>query len=53
MREENILRGLRYGKLDSRAAAYVAALAMIKEGKASLELCDLIVEIDDEVDDEV
>ena len=53
MNEANILRGLKYGKLDSRAAAYVAALALIKQGEASLELCDLINKIDDEVDDEV
>ena len=50
MREENILRGLRYGKLDSRTRAYVAALALIKKGKASLELMNLIVDIDDNCD---
>ena len=52
MNEANILRGLKYGKQDSRAAAYVAALAMIKDGEASLELVELIVSIDDEVDDQ-
>ena len=50
MREENILRGLRYGKLDSRTKAYVAALAMIKDGKASRELNELIIDIDDAED---
>ena len=50
MNEANILRGLKYGKQDSRAAAYVAALAMIKDGEASLELVELIVSIDDELD---
>ena len=53
MREANILRGLRYGKQESRARAYIAALQLIVDGRASLELCQLIVEIDDEVDGEV
>ena len=53
MIEANILRGLRYGKQDSRAAAWVAALALIKDGKASLELGDFIVDADNEVDGEV
>ena len=50
MSEENVLRGLRYGKQDSRARAFVAALDMIKDGEASRELIDLIVDIDNEVD---
>ena len=50
MNEANILRGLRYGKLDSRASAYVAALAFIEDGIASLELHDLMIEIDDAAD---
>ena len=51
MNEANILRGLRYGKLDSRARAWVEALALIEDGKASRELHDLMIDIDDEVDD--
>ena len=53
MNEANILRGLRYGKQESRARAHTAALILIARGEASQELVELIVDIDDEVDDEV
>ena len=50
MNEANILRGLRYGKQNSRARAWVEALALIEDGKASRELIDLIVDLDDAKD---
>lgn len=52
MSEANVLRGLRYGKHESRARAHTEALILIACGVASRELIDLVVDLDDGVDDD-
>ena len=47
---DNILGGLGSNQQEIRSRAYVKALALIEDGRASSQLMDLIIGIDDDAD---